>query len=47
MICVFCRAGDPKTIDFGAMVMSPLNRELVYLILQFLDEEKFKGTMHK
>ncbi|KAI3828620.1 hypothetical protein L1987_02725 [Smallanthus sonchifolius] len=27
--------------------MSSLSRELVFLILQFLDEEKFKGTVHK
>ncbi|XP_042064414.1 protein TOPLESS-like isoform X1 [Salvia splendens] len=27
--------------------MSSLSRELVYLILQFLDEEKFKETVHK
>ncbi|KAG0495480.1 hypothetical protein HPP92_000171 [Vanilla planifolia] len=27
--------------------MSSLSRELVFLILQFLDEEKFKDTMHK
>ena len=28
-------------------VMSSLSRELVFLILQFLDEEKFKETVHK
>ena len=27
--------------------MSSLNREAVFLILQFLDEEKFKDTVHK
>jgi hypothetical protein len=27
--------------------MSSLSRELVFLILQFLDEEKFKETVHK
>ncbi|MQM23618.1 hypothetical protein Taro_056685 [Colocasia esculenta] len=27
--------------------MSNLSRELVFLILQFLDEEKFKHTVHK
>ncbi|XP_052181258.1 topless-related protein 4-like isoform X3 [Diospyros lotus] len=27
--------------------MSSLSRELVFLILQFLDEEKFKSTVHK
>ncbi|GLT27833.1 hypothetical protein SLA2020_028040 [Shorea laevis] len=27
--------------------MSSLSRELVFLILQFLDEEKFKATVHK
>jgi hypothetical protein len=27
--------------------MSSLSRELVFLILQFLDEEKFKDTVHR
>lgn len=27
--------------------MSSLSRELVFLILQFLDEEKFKDSVHK
>lgn len=27
--------------------MSSLSRELVFLILQFLDEEKFKESVHK
>uniref|UniRef100_A0A2P2LW20 Protein TOPLESS-like n=1 Tax=Rhizophora mucronata TaxID=61149 RepID=A0A2P2LW20_RHIMU len=27
--------------------MSSLSRELVFLILQFVDEEKFKDTVHK
>ncbi|KAF4392699.1 hypothetical protein G4B88_029438 [Cannabis sativa] len=27
--------------------MTSLSRELVFLILQFLDEEKFKETVHK
>jgi len=27
--------------------MSSLSRELVFLILQFLDEEKFKEMVHK
>lgn len=27
--------------------MSSLSRELVFLVLQFLDEEKFKQTVHK
>ncbi|KAL3614485.1 RNA polymerase II associated Paf1 complex subunit Tpr1 [Castilleja foliolosa] len=27
--------------------MSSLSRELVFLILQYLDEEKFKETVHK
>ncbi|KAL5985607.1 Protein tpr3 [Asimina triloba] len=31
----------------GGTVMSSLSRELVFLILQFLDEEKFKETVHK
>ncbi|KAG5115177.1 hypothetical protein JHK84_041290 [Glycine max] len=30
-----------------AVTMSSLSRELVFLILQFLDEEKFKETVHK
>ncbi|KAH7668741.1 WD40 repeat-containing protein [Dioscorea alata] len=34
------RLGNPGT-------MSSLSRELVFLILQFLDEEKFKDTVHK
>ncbi|RWW16189.1 hypothetical protein GW17_00019931, partial [Ensete ventricosum] len=32
--------------DWG-YTMSSLSRELVFLILQFLDEEKFKETVHK
>nr|CAB3476729.1 unnamed protein product [Digitaria exilis] len=31
----------------AAAAMSSLSRELVFLILQFLDEEKFKETVHK
>jgi WD40 repeat protein len=31
----------------GIVTMSSLSRELVFLILQFLDEEKFKETVHK
>lgn len=27
--------------------MSSLSRELVFLILQFLDEEKYKDTVHR
>jgi hypothetical protein len=27
--------------------MSSLSRELVFLILQFLDEEKFKDSVHR
>ncbi|GMN49958.1 hypothetical protein TIFTF001_019127 [Ficus carica] len=34
-------------IKNGAVKMSSLSRELVFLILQFLDEEKFKETVHK
>ena len=34
-------------IQNGAFKMSSLSRELVFLILQFLDEEKFKETVHK
>lgn len=29
------------------LAMSSLSRELVFLILQFLDEEKFKEAVHK
>ena len=29
------------------MIMSSLSRELVFLILQFLEEEKFKETVHR
>ncbi|XP_022745294.1 protein TPR2-like isoform X2 [Durio zibethinus] len=36
----FCWRGVPGT-------MSSLSRELVFLILQFLDEEKFMETVHK
>lgn len=31
----------------GPAKMSSLSRELVFLILQFLDEEKFKDTVHR
>jgi hypothetical protein len=37
--------GDKEERRQGAM--SSLSRELVFLILQFLDEEKFKETVHK
>eukprot|EP01018_Ginkgo_biloba_P028595 Gb_04053 [translate_table: standard] len=40
MIFALERLGIPGT-------MSSLSRELVFLILQFLDEEKFKETVHK
>ena len=33
--------------SIGDAAMSSLSRELVFLILQFLDEEKFKETVHK
>jgi hypothetical protein len=29
------------------VIMSSLSRELVFLILQFLEEEKFKETVHR
>ncbi|KAL5071935.1 hypothetical protein RYX36_022822, partial [Vicia faba] len=31
----------------GVSVMSLLSRDLVFLILQFLDEEKFKDFVHR
>ena len=34
-------------IEDEGVPMSSLSRELVFLILQFLDEEKFKETVHK
>ncbi|KAI7980950.1 Protein TOPLESS [Camellia lanceoleosa] len=39
----FCTSGFTE----GVVTMSSLSRELVFLILQFLDEEKFKETVHK
>jgi len=36
---------EAPTVIRGAM--SSLSRELVVLILQFLDEEKFKEMVHK
>lgn len=39
----FCSSGFRD----GLVTMSSLSRELVFLILQFLDEEKFKETVHK
>lgn len=36
-----------KKSDKVDIAMSSLSRELVFLILQFLDEEKFKETVHK
>ena len=50
---VFSRSGyivgdiSGSGIKEGAVKMSSLSRELVFLILQFLDEEKFKETVHK
>ncbi|KAG6383580.1 hypothetical protein SASPL_156669 [Salvia splendens] len=38
----FCAVTEEELIE-----MSSLSRELVFLILQFLDEEKFKETVHK
>lgn len=40
-------AGQIELLGGGAGAMSSLSRELVFLILQFLDEEKFKETVHK
>jgi hypothetical protein len=36
-----------STTERPAAAMTSLSRELVFLILQFLDEEKFKETVHK
>jgi hypothetical protein len=33
--------------DFNVVTMSSLSRELVFLMLQLLDEENFKETVHK
>ena len=43
IFCEICWFGYQQ----GAKTMSSLSRELVFLILQFLDEEKFKETVHK
>lgn len=37
----------PPGFEEELVGMSSLSRELVFLILQFLDEEKFKETVHK
>ena len=34
-------------LDFFGETMSSLSRELVFLILQFLEEEKFKESVHR
>ena len=41
----FLQVTTSHIYNFGSM--SSLSRELVFLILQFLDEEKFKETVHK
>ncbi|KAI7994701.1 Protein TOPLESS [Camellia lanceoleosa] len=38
---------DPVKDPIGVLTITSLSRELVFLILQFLDEEKFKETVHK
>lgn len=40
-------AGRGRELQRVSGAMSSLSRELVFLILQFLDEEKFKETVHK
>lgn len=46
---IWYRSGEGLDLwsGFGGAKMSSLSRELVFLILQFLDEEKFKETVHK
>ncbi|XP_057872260.2 protein TOPLESS-RELATED PROTEIN 2 isoform X1 [Cryptomeria japonica] len=45
--CIFhIQIPHRQTVQGGAD-MTSLSRELVFLILQFLDEEKFKETVHK
>lgn len=45
---LICSVADlPGGFCFSTVVMSSLSRELVFLILQFLDEEKFKESVHK
>lgn len=49
----FCRSAQTLFLHNSSglgdevVAMSSLSRELVFLILQFLDEEKFKETVHK
>lgn len=49
----FCRSAQTlflhtsSGLEDEVVAMSSLSRELVFLILQFLDEEKFKETVHK
>lgn len=49
----FCRSAETlffhtcSGLEDEVVAMSSLSRELVFLILQFLDEEKFKETVHK
>jgi hypothetical protein len=38
---LFCRS------ELAAVMTSSLSRDPIFLILQFLDEEKFKETAHK
>jgi len=46
IVDLFCSRSFVRFFVEGT-VMSSLSRELVFLILQFLDEEKFKETVHK
>lgn len=49
----FCRSANIRIfilssgLEDKVVAMSSLSRELVFLILQFLDEEKFKESVHK
>lgn len=49
----FCRSAHTRVfhtcseLEDELVAMTSLSRELVFLILQFLDEEKFKETVHK
>ncbi|CAL9050611.1 unnamed protein product [Musa banksii] len=45
-LLIISASGPTLGGDWGN-TMSSLSRELVFLILQFLDEEKFKETVHK
>lgn len=50
-MCLFvCAVGEGKGslgLKIESRKMSSLSRELVFLILQFLEEEKFKESVHR